>query len=353
MPTLSVVRERYPHRGIEEHRVSLTPQGVEELASYGIQIVVESGAGQAAGFSDLEYQSAGARLVYSHEEALGRADILVKVAPLTPQEVALLPKKAFVFSFGYLSVAPPRLLATLRERQITFFALELLQEKERRPILAASSEIAGRMSLQIASSLLESPEGIGLLLSGTSVMPPADVVIVGAGTLGRFAAQAFKGAGASVYALDINLNRLEKLHMDLGIVTAPATRYNLRKFVSFAEVLVLAVSVPGEPAPLLLDQEDLRAMRRGSVILDFSIDHGGSTAVTRERGPQRDPYSWEGRRFFAVPNVPSRVARTASHALTYALLPFLKRFLDHGWPDILHVCEGLQRALVFQEGQAL
>lgn len=352
MPTLAVVREHFPHRGIDEHRVALTPAGVEELAAYGISIVVERDAGMAAGFSDMEYQSAGARIVYSHEEALGRADILVKVAPPTPEEVALLPEGSFVFAFGYLSVAPSRLIEALKQRKTTFFALELLQEQGRyRPILATSSEIAGLLAPQIASHLLESPRGVGILLPGTSVMPPADVVIVGAGVLGSFAARAFRGAGAMVYVLDVDLEKLRKLHHELGVVTAPATRFNLRKFASFAEVLVLAVSVPGKPAPLLLSEDDLRAMRRGSVILDFSIDHGGSTAVTRARGPQRDPYVWENRIFFAVPNVPSRVARTASHALTYALLPYLKIFLEKGFPDVLDACPGLQTAMTFRDGE--
>ncbi len=351
MPTLAVVKERFPHRGIDEHRVALTPAGVEELAQYGIEIVVEHEAGATAGFSDLEYQSAGARIVYSHEEALGRADVLVKVAPPTPEEIALLPEGSFVFAFGYLSVAPSRVLETLSLRKVTFFSLELLQEGDRRPILATSSEIAGLLSPQIASHLLESPRGVGVLLPGTSVMPPADVVIVGAGVLGSFAARAFQGAGALVYVLDVDLEKLQKLHGDLGVVTAPATRFNLRKFASFAEVLVLAVSIPGKPAPLLLTEDDLRAMRRGAVILDFSIDHGGSTAVTRARGPQRDPYTWEGRIFFSVPNVPSRVARTASHALTYALLPYLKAFLETGWPDALTACPGLATALSVREGK--
>jgi len=234
---------------------------------------------------------------------------------------------------------------------VTFFSLELLQEGDHRPILATSSEIAGLLSPQIAAQLLESPRGVGVLLSGTPVMPPADVVIVGAGVLGSFAARAFQGAGALVYVLDVDLEKLRKLHSDLGVVTAPATRFNLRKFASFAEVLVLAVSIPGKPAPLLFTENDLRTMRRRAVILDFSIDHGGSTTVTRTRGPQRDPYEWEGRIFFAVPNVPSRVARTASHALTYALLRYLKAFLEAGWPDVLTTCPALASALSVREGK--
>ncbi len=261
-----------------------------------------------------------------------------------------------VWGFLHLAVGGSELLQVIQRKQLTMIGYEIMEDPDgQHPILRISSEIAGKMAPQIAARLLESPTGVGILLPGIPGIPPSDVVILGAGALGTHAALAFLGLGASVYILDINRERLEHIWNLTGgrVVTAFASRENIEKFASFAEVLVSAVLKPGEPAPLLIRRETLIKMRRGSVILDFSIDQGGSVETTRQRGPQAEPFEVEGILHFAVPNVPSRVARTSSHALTHAVLPYLRQLLEQGWPDVLQKMPTLKRGVYFLNGQCV
>jgi len=353
---IGIPREGASGAGIPENRVALTPAGVRELTDMGVQVVVEQEAGLGAGFTDLEYQAAGARIAYHPEEVYRRADLLLRVRPPAAEELQRLRDGAMVWGFLHLAVGGSELLQVIQRKRLTLIGYEVMEDPAgQHPILRISSEIAGKMAPQIAARLLESPSGVGILLPGIPGIPPADVVILGAGALGTHAALAFLGLGASVYVLDIHRSRLEHLWNLTGgrVVTAFASRENIEKFASFAEVLVSAVLRPGEPAPLLVRHETLLKMRRGSVILDFSIDQGGSVETTRQRGPQAEPFEVEGILHFAVPNVPSRVARTSSHALTHAVLPYLQQLLQAGWPHVLHRMPTLKRGVYFFEGQCV
>jgi len=181
------------------------------------------------------------------------------------------------------------------------------------------------MAPQIAGRLLETTSGgLGILLGGAPGIPPADVVIIGGGTLGYHAARAFLGLGCTVFVLDVSQKALERIDQALmgRVTTAFSTRENIEKYVSFCEVLIGAVLVTGEVAPIVVTKEMVQKMRKGSVIIDFSFDQGGCVETTRIQGPSGGIFVREGVLHFAVPNCPSYVARTSSYALTNSLLPF-------------------------------
>lgn len=306
-------------------------QGVRELSARGHRVYVERGAGEAAGFPDAAYEEAGARLV-SREEAFRRGEVVLKVARPTQEEVALLRPRAAVMAFLHLAVAESALVEAMAAKGLTAIGYELVGNEGKRPVLKAMSEIAGRLAPQLAGRLLEAPTGPGVLLSGLPGIPPADVVILGAGTLGRAAARAFLGAGASVYLLDKDLPALEEAAREApGAVTALVTQSRLERYVGFADVLVGAVAVPGEKTPVLLSRELLARMRKGAVLLDFAIDQGGIAETSRP-----GVYQELGITHFCLPNVPALVPRTASHALTATLLPFLLQLEDDplGVPEL-------------------
>jgi|WetSurMetagenome_2_1015567.scaffolds.fasta_scaffold19075_5 alanine dehydrogenase len=342
-----------PHT--EEKRVAISPAGVRELVEGGAQVLVESGAGAPAGFLDEAYRKVGAKVVYSHEEAIGRADMVVKIGRPTVEELELMQAGAGALAFWHLAVRGEAFHSLIANRKITAIGYEVIQDGDGTlPILKVSSEIAGKMAPQIAGRLLETTSGgIGILMGGAPGIPPADVVILGAGTLGYHAARGFMGLGCSVYVLDISQSRLESIdrHFNGRVVTAHATKENLEKFTSFAEVVVGAVLVPGEIAPIVVTVDMVKKMRPGSVILDFSFDQGGCVETTRLQGPTGGVFVREGVLHFAVPNCPSYVARTSSHAMTYALLPFLTTMQQKGLKETLKSWADLRRGCYTYEGQ--
>jgi alanine dehydrogenase len=317
-----------------EYRVGLTPAGVDTLAKAGHTVYVERGAGTAAGFDDEEYRVVGARLVYSAEEVWRRAEIIVKVARPTADEHTYFQGQT-VLSFLHLAVASPDLLVALRDRRMTAIAYEMIEDADGTfPVLHPTSEVAGRLAAIIAGSLLETmscrtaderPGGRGILLGGIPGVPPANVIILGAGVVGRNAARAFLGMGAQVTVLDSDIRKLQQVDEWLGgrAVTMPAAPFNIARATAFADVLVGAVYVAGRRAPVLVTRDMVRSMRPRAVILDFSIDQGGCVETSRPT-THRDPiFVAEGVIHYCVPNVAARVARTGSHALTNAVAPYL------------------------------
>jgi alanine dehydrogenase len=345
----------------KEYRVGLTPAGVDSLTKAGHTVYVEQGAGAGAGFDDEDYRVVGARLVYSAEEAWRRPQVVVKVTRPTATEHAYFQGQT-ILAFLHLAVSSPDLLAALRERRMTAIAYEMIQADDGTfPVLHATSEVAGRLAPIIAGSLLETmtwrapdenPDGRGILLGGVPGVPPANVVILGAGVTGRNAARAFLGIGAQVTVLDSDISRLTGLDdwLQGRAVTMLATPYNIGKAVTFADVLIGAVYVVGHRAPVLVSRDMVRAMRPRAVIIDFSIDQGGCVETSRPT-THRDPtFIAEGVIHYCVPNVPARVARTASYALTNALLPYLTDIGALGIDTALHTRHALRQGLNVYRG---
>ncbi len=327
---ISIPKERRPF----EYRVGLTPAGVELLVRSGHRVFVEREAGMGAGFSDEDYRRAGAILVYSGEEAFKRARLIVKVARPTEEEVAWLHEGQIVMGFMHLASARRSRLQALLETKATVIAYETIQREDGTlPVLMPISEIAGRMVAQVAARLLQNDSGgNGVLLGGVPGVPPAEVVILGAGVVGRNAARAFLGLGASVYMLDKDLAQLQAVDELFGgrVVTMLSHEFNVRKMTRFADVLVGAVLVPGARAPIVVTREMVRAMRPRSVIIDVSIDQGGCVETSRPTIHSAPTFVEEGVLHYCVPNITGVVARTATHALNNAVWPFIQQIADEG-----------------------
>jgi alanine dehydrogenase len=335
-------------KGIVEHRVALSPAGVRELCQTGAEVTLQQGAGQGAGFIDEEYRAAGARIVYSAAEAYGRAEVILRVERPRDEEWELLPEGSTLIAFLHLHVVSSRVMQTVRARNLTVLGLEAIREDTGSfPLQKISSQIAGRMAPQIAGRLLEaSGGGMGVLLSGLPGIPPAEVVILGAGVLGTEATRAFLGAGASVSVLDTEVQKLEDIDRLFAgrVVTALSTRFNLEKFTAFADVLVGAVRRPDREAPRLITRAMVRRMKRGAVILDFAINEGGCVETSRLTPAEDGVFVEEGVVHYAVPNVPSLVPRTATYALTQALLPYLHCIAREGVQGALRQNAALRRS---------
>jgi len=310
-----------------EKRVGLTPAGALALTQAGHSVSVENGAGAGAGFTDEQYQNAGAQIRYSAAEVYGRADVVAKVTRPAVQEHDLFRPGQTIFSFLHLSVSSPDLLEVLSSREITAVAYEMIQEPDGvLPVLVPMSEIAGRLGPIIAGKLLMTTHGgRGALLGGIPGVPPAAVVILGAGVLGFNTARAFIGVGAQVMVLDHDIRRLHTLdqHFQSQVTTMISNAFNLQRAVEFADVLVGCVLVSGRRSPVLVTREMVKQMRAGSVIIDYSIDQGGCVETSRPTTLRDQTFTDEGVIHFCVPNYTAAVARTTSYAITNAAIPYL------------------------------
>jgi len=316
-----------------EGRVSMQPDGVAELVHDGNEVYVQAGAGNGAGFSDEEYEEAGARLVDGPEEVFEAADLIVKVKEPVPEEYDRFREGQQLFTYLHLA-ADKELTEFLMERKINSIAYETVETPDGLlPLLTPMSEVAGRMSVQAAAHHLESPQGgAGLLLGGVPGTPAAKVTIIGGGVVGTEAAKIALGMRALVSVLDVNPKRLAYLsdifegRADLVI----PNRARTAAYVKQADVVIGAVLVHGAKAPKLVTREMVASMRPGSVVADVAIDQGGCIETARPTTHSDPTYVEEGVVHYCVANIPGAVARTSTLALTSATLPYLIRIADKG-----------------------
>ncbi|MEN8171836.1 MAG: alanine dehydrogenase [Chloroflexota bacterium] len=338
-----------------EYRVGLTPAGVRLLTKDGHTCFVEHESGVGSGFSDYDYQQAGATIVYSGEEVYGRADLLLKVARPTVQEFEWMQEGQIVMGFLHLAAGRLEKCETLVEKQITAIGYEIIQEDNGElPVLIPLSQLGGRMAPQIASKLSQNNfGGKGILLGGVPGVPPAEVVILGGGTAGSSAARNFLGMGASVYVLDHNLSRLRELDLEFRgrIVTIVSHSFNIEKVCRFADVLVGTVLVPGVRAPILVSREMVNSMRPRSIILDLSIDQGGCVETSRPTTHSNPTYVEEGVIHYCVPNLGGVIGRTATHALNNSSWPFVRKIAQLGLEKALADTKALQRGVYTHKGE--
>jgi alanine dehydrogenase len=345
-------------RRVDEHRVGITPAGVELLNARGHVCSVEKDAGRGAGFSDVDYERAGARIVYSAEEVYGRAEIVYKVGRLAPEEVELLREGSIVMGFLHLAACEPLIVDTLLTRQITSIAYETIQlDDGALPVLMPLSQVAGRMTMHVAAHLLRNDQGgKGILLGGVPGVAPAEVAIIGAGTVGMTAARAFLEIGASVYILDKDLAQLQYLELHLShyhAITMVSHPFNLRKVMKFADVLVGAVLVPGARSPIVIERDMVKLMKPRSIILDVAIDQGGCVETSRPT-THRDPtFVEEGIIHYCVPNMTSVVARSATHAFNNPAWPYMCEIARHGIDVALERLPGLRRGIATRDGKVV
>ena len=342
---LSIIKEdpRY------ERRVALTPPGVLAVSDLGLQVYVESGAGAGCHFDDEAYESVGAEVLYDRDELFHRSDVILKVSPPNESEAGLFQPSQVLLSFLHLAVAKTKVVDLLLDRGVTAIAYELIEDRRGNlPILQAMSEIAGEVSIEVAARYLGSEDGgRGIILGGIPGIPPANVVIIGAGTVGCAAARAALGVGAQVTLLDKDIDRLRSVEQQFRprLTTALATPFNIRKAVQFADVLIGAVLIKGEKAPHLVTEDMVKRMKPGAVLIDVSIDQGGCIATSRPTTLAQPIFIQHGVLHYCVPNIPASVARSASSALTNSLLPYLVEILEKGPDRALKENPGLGRGV--------
>jgi alanine dehydrogenase len=348
---IGIPKERRPF----EYRVGVSPAGVEILSQLGHDVFVEHGAGLGAGFSDEEYERAGARLAYSPEEVFGRADLLLKVARPLKEELEWLRPGTIMMGLLHLASARQDKIDVLLEKKVTAIAFEQIQLADGSlPVLRPFSQIGGSMAAQIAARLLQNNwGGKGVLLGGVPGVPPAEVVVLGGGVVGTYATRSLLGLGAHVTVLDREMAPLQRIADQFpGVVTMIATARNIERACAYADVVIGAVLVLGERTPVLVTRQILGAMKPRSVIIDVSIDQGGCFETSRPTTHEHPIFVEEGITHYCVPNIPGVVARTATHAFVNASMPYVLEVVNLGLEPALANNPSLEKAVNTYAGQA-
>jgi alanine dehydrogenase len=332
--TATAIRIGIPReRSLQERRVALTPSSIQTLIARGHQVFVEHRAGEQAAFPDRIYTEAGATIVYSPEDLFQNAEYIVKITPLSEKELDLLRPKQIVFSAVHLGSIRPDHLKKLLQKNITAVGYEFLQAKDGSlPIMRIMSEIAGYSAIQIAAELL-AREGRSMLLGGITGVPPAKVVILGAGTVALHACRTASALGCDITVLDEEVYRLQRLKSLLGdytIATGLIQPDILYELLPRTDVLIGALYRKGAGAHLVVTSDMVARMPEGSLIVDVAIDQGGNIETSIQTTHELPTFTKYGVIHYGVPNIPSRVAHTASIALSNVLLPILLRIGDYG-----------------------
>ncbi len=329
-----------------ENRIAATPRCVDAFREAGTTVVVQSGAGLGSGFPDSEFARAGASIGKDAADAW-KADLVVKVKEPTPAEFRYLSGKTALFTYLHLA-AFPRLARVLLARKVTAIAYETVTKNGRLPLLGPMSEVAGILSVQVGARGLENASGgRGILLSGVRDGKPASVCVIGAGTAGRSAARTAAGIGARVTVLDISREKLSRVLEETGgrVRTVLSTSRSIAKEVTAADLVISTVLVAGDRAPVLIDRKLLRRMQRGAVVVDISIDQGGTLETSRPTTHAAPFFVEEGVVHYCVSNMPAAVPRTSTIALTKATLPYIRKIARKGVPASLRSDPGLRAGL--------
>ena len=350
---IGVPRETARH----ERRVGLTPWAAAHITRLGHTVVVEKSAGAGALFTDDEYTAAGALVAYSREEVLKRVDLVCCVTLPHADDLSLLRPDTALCGFHHLSVAPRPVVERLRELRATTIGYELVQDASGdRTLLIPMSEMAGEMAVAVAAHYLQNQEGgRGILLGGVPGIAPPTVVVLGAGTVGRAAAARAAAIGAHVIVLDDRMEKLRGLQRGIGtpVVTQLATPDRLARYTAIADVLIGAVLIPGARAPFLVTEDMVRGMRPGSVIVDVSIDQGGCVETSRPTSLDAPVYVTHGVVHYCVPNMTANVARTASRALSDAVLVPVTTLAGRGVAAALRADPGLAAGVTLYRGEVV
>ncbi len=339
---------------VHEYRVGLTPVSVRELTHRGHSVVIESNAGAAIGLTDADYERAGARIAAVSEEVFAEADMIVKVKEPQPDECGLLREDQILFTYLHLAADKPQAEA-LANHGVSAIAYETVTDEDGDlPLLAPMSEVAGRMSVHAGACALEMDTGgRGVLLGGVPGVAAANVVVLGGGVAGTNAARMAMGLEAKVTILDINLKRLYDLDLQFGPIlnTIYSTVAAIEEYVLQADLVIGAVLVPGAAAPRLVTEQMVKDMRRGSVLVDISIDQGGCFETSHPTTHSEPTFVEHQVVHYCVTNMPGAVARTSTFALNNATLPFVLAIAEKGLKRALTEDQHLQNGLNVMAGQ--
>jgi alanine dehydrogenase len=348
---VGVPKERRPY----EFRVGLPPGGVGLFTEHEHAVYVERGAGVGAGFSDDDYAQAGATIAYSEEEVIRRSDLLLKFARPLQEELDMMRKGQAMAGFLHLAAARQDKIEIMLDKKITAIAYEQIEEDDGyRPILAPNSQLGGQIVVQVAARLMQNDfGGTGVLLAGAVGVPSPEVVIIGAGMVGGTASETFAALGAHVTILDIDLRRLQDLQARHSghLETLISTPYNIRRACTYADVLIGAVSLPGERSPIVVTREMVSRMKRRSVIIDMAIDSGGCVETSRPTSHGSPTYIEEGVIHCCVPNMPGVLGRTGTFTLYHAAYPYLQAISRRGVDGALQAFPELERGVNTYRGE--
>lgn len=338
---------------LEEKRISLTPDAVSALVSHGHRIVIETGAGDGSNYSDNEFSEAGAKISYDVKEAFG-CNIVLKVEPPSIKEIEMMNPQAILISALQLKTQNKNYFEALAKKRITALAFDYIKDEHGvYPILKSLSEIAGTASILIASELMNSVnKGNGLLLGNIGGVPPTDVVIIGAGTVGEVATRAAIGLGARVKVFDNSITKLRRLqnNINVPIYTSTIQPKTLTKALMRCDVVIGAIRGK-KRSPVVVTQTMIEQMKDGAVIVDVSIDRGGCFETSKITTHSKPTYKEHGVIHYCVPNIPSRYSRTASVSISNIFTPFLLNIAEEGgFENAMRYDKSLRSGMYFYHG---
>lgn len=337
-----------------ENRAGLTPSSVSLLVEKKQTVYVQAGAGLKAGYSNEDYESQSAKIVFTKEEVFGRSDVVLNISPLDDEECGLVREEQILFGFHHLAVAKKGMVEGLLKKKVIVLGYEIVEEDNRiLPFIESLSEIAGQMCLFLSGHYLQTSQGgRGLILGGVVSVPPATAVVIGSGVLARSATKALLGAGAQTIALGQNMDNLRRLEeLTAGqVTTLIASKYNLSRMTKIADILIGAVLLPGERAPVMVTRDMVRQMKQGSLIIDLAIDQGGCIETSRLTTLEHPTYVDEGVIHYCVPNITSAVSRTSTKVLSNLVAPCLIKIGEVGIEKTLKENKALARGVYLYRG---
>jgi len=338
----------------QESRIAIVPNAVQLLVSHGHEVIIESKSGEGANFPDSEFSEAGAKIVYDTKE-IYQADIILKVEPPTIEEIEMMKGRQTLISALQITTRSKKFIEKLAQKKINCLAYEFIQDDSgMMPLIRSMSEIAGNTSILIASECLSNANlGKGLMLGGIAGVTPTEVVIIGAGTVGEFATRSAMGLGASVKVFDNSLSKLRRLQNDLNtrVFTSIIQPKVLQKALRRADVVIGALRSNDKRTPCVVSEQMVSQMKDGSVIIDVSIDQGGCFETSQLTNHAKPTFNKYGVVHYCVPNIPSRVARTASYSLSNLLSPIILKAGDFGGLDNVIVSDvGLRQGVYICHG---
>jgi alanine dehydrogenase len=337
-----------------EYRVGLTPASVREIAGHGHPVLVESGAGAGIGATDADYTAAGAKVVPGAQEVFARAEMIVKVKEPQAAERRQLRRGQILFTYLHLAPDPEQTRDLIASGAVCIAYETITAPGGGLPLLAPMSEVAGRMAVQAGAHCLEKAQGgMGILLGGVPGVPPAKIVVIGAGVVGYNAALIAVGSGAHVVVIDRSLEKLRRIDELLGarVITVFSNSANIEKHVLSADLVIGAVLLPGAAAPKLVTREMVARMKPGSVLVDVAIDQGGCFETSRPTTHTDPTYVVDGVVHYCVANMPGGVPRTSTFALNNATLPYVLDLAGHGYREAMRRNPHLLAGLNVHEGQ--
>jgi alanine dehydrogenase len=348
---IGVPKELHRH----EHRVGLSPMAVARLIRRGHVVLVEQEAGMTAHFADRDYQKSGAQIVYDPEEVYKRSDIVCRVSPVSAQELELLKPDTIVCGFLHLAVATRDVASRLMDLRATLIGYEIIRDANGDlPVLVPLSEMAGQMAVHVAAHYLQNEAGgRGVLIGNVAGVPPATVLILGAGTVGSTAARLALASGAHVMIMDTDVAKLRALNREFAgqVVTVMGALDRLERYTAIADVVIGSVLIPGARAPFIVTEAMVKGMKPGSVIIDVSIDQGGCIETSRPTTPDQPTFVVHKVVHYCVPNMTANVARTASRALSNAAISYIETLSGDGLDAALRNDPGLAAGVYMYRGK--